>query len=155
MRTNTEIWAYPARLTSHDEGEWVATFDDFPEALTGANDRREALAAAADALEETVLAYIAAGRDIPAPRGASESEELVVLDVVTAARAALARTMKARGIGATALARRMGKSEGAVRRLFDGGTRVKVDTVLEALAAASMFQHEEGERARPALALVG
>ncbi len=131
----------------------MAGFDDFPEVLTGAGDQDEVRRLAADALEETVLAYMASGREIPPPRPASPEETLVILDVITAARAALARSMKAHGIGATTLARRLRKTEGAVRRLVDG-TKGREDRHGPA-ALASVATLSEGIVSQPALALVG
>jgi DNA-binding Xre family transcriptional regulator len=43
--------------------------------------------------------------------------------------------MAAQRVSKTALAARLGQSEGAVRRLVDGVTRVKLETVLAALQA--------------------
>jgi len=148
-----QIWAYPARLTEHEPGDWVVAFDDIPEALTGGATRDEALRLATDALEEAVLAYLARGRVIPPPRAAGDCETLVILDVVTAARAALAQIMRSHKISNAALAREIHKSEGAVRRLVDGATGVKIDTVLQALEAAASLSAADGER--PALAFVG
>ena len=144
----TQLWAYPARIIEHEPGDWVVTFADFPEALTGVDDRAEALRLADDALEETVLHYLAHGRPVPAPREPETGETLIVLDVVTAARAALATAMR---VSNAALARELGRSEGAVRRLVDGTTGVKIDTVLTALQAVTAHGASQGQ---PALALV-
>jgi antitoxin HicB len=152
METTVQVWAYPAHVAEDSPGDWLVTFDDLPEALTGGRTREEALHNAADALEEAVLAYLARGRPIPAPRAAAEGEELIVLDVVTAARAALAEVMRTNGISNAALARGVGRSEGAVRRLVDGTTGVKIDTVLQALAATAAFSPSSFPR--PALAFV-
>jgi hypothetical protein len=47
-------------------------------------------------------------------------EEAIILDPVTAARAALATAMRTKRISNVALAKTLGKSEGAIRRLPDG-----------------------------------
>lgn len=130
-----QTWAYPAVIAAHGPDDYVVTFPDVPEAITGGSTEAEARLNAADALEEAILAYMAHGLAIPAPRAEQEGEELVVLDPVTAARAVLAETMRTEKVTNTALARKLGKSEGAVRRLTDGATGVKIDTVLQALAA--------------------
>ena len=130
-----QTWAYPARIEDQGADGFLVTFPDVPEAITGADTLEGARAGAADALEEAILAYMAMGRAIPAPRQAGDQEELIVLDPVTAARAILAQAMRADRLSNVALAQRLGKSEGAVRRLTDGATGVKIDTVLEALAA--------------------
>lgn len=130
-----QTWAYPAVVEVNGPDDFVVTFPDVPEAITGGSTREEALLNAADALEEAVLAYMAQGAPIPSPRSERKGEILVILDPVTAARAVLAQTMKADRVSNTALARKLGKSEGAVRRLTDGASGVKIDTVLQALAA--------------------
>ena len=135
MPTDTvQTWAFPAVFIEHEPGDFGVSFPDVPEALTGARTAAEARVLAADALEEAVLGRLAHGDPIPAPRAAVQGEELVVLDPVTAARAALAQAMAAEHVTNTALAKRLGKTEGAVRRLTNGVAGVKLDTVLLALA---------------------
>ena len=129
MRT----WIYPAVIARADEGDYVVRFPDFPEALTGADTFEEAAALAEDALEVAILEYLAESRIIPQPRPAAKGEVDVALDPVTASRAALANVMRERRITNVALAARLGKSEGAIRRLTDGSANVKIDTVIEAL----------------------
>ena len=130
-----QTWAYPARIEDQGVDGFLVTFPDVPEAITGGDTLADARANAADALEEAILAYMAMGRAIPPPRAARKGEQLIVLDPVTAARAILAQAMATDHVTNVALAKRLGKSEGAVRRLTDGATGVKIDTVLEALEA--------------------
>ncbi len=129
MRT----WIYPAVIAHSDEGDYVVRFPDFPQAITGADTFEEAAALAEDALEVIVLEYLSGGRIIPEPRPAAEGEIRVALDPVTATRAALAQIMRERKITNVALAARLGKSEGAIRRLTDGSANVKMATVIDAL----------------------
>ncbi len=130
-----QTWAYPARVERHAADDFVISFPDVSEALTGADTEAGALILASDALEEAILAYMANGREIPAPRNATEGERLIPLDPTTAARAALATAMRTQRVSNVALAQRLEKSEGAVRRLVDGRTGVKIETVLDALQA--------------------
>ena len=130
-----QTWAYPAQIEDQGVDGFLVTFPDVPEVITGGDTAAEARANAADALEEAILGYMALSRTIPAPRAARKGEELIVLDPVTAARAILAQAMATDHVTNVALAKRLGKSEGAVRRLTDGATGVKIDTVLEALNA--------------------
>lgn len=141
-----QTWSYPA-VFDREDGEIVVSFPDFPEALTGAEDEAAATALAIDALEEAVLAYLADGRPVPAPRAAEAGQVDVPLDPLTAARAALVQAMRDEQITNAALARRIERSEGAVRRLTNGATGVKIDTVLDALAAL-------GRRAQLSIAAV-
>ena len=130
-----QTWAYPAKIEDQGNDGFLVTFPDVPEAITGGDTLEEARTNAADALEEAILGYMAMGLAIPEPREALSHEELVVLDPVTAARAILAQAMRKDRVTNVALAKRLGKSEGAVRRLTDGATGGKIDTVLEALDA--------------------
>ena len=59
--------AYPIEL-EHDEGTLLATSPDFPELTTFGDDYDEALARAADALEEAIAARIHTGQDVPRRR---------------------------------------------------------------------------------------
>jgi len=141
-----QTWAFPALIEKLGDDDFLATFPDIPEAMTGAaslaearenaaDALEEARENAADALEEAILAYLAHGRPIPAPREPRGGEEAIILDPVTAARAALATAMRAKKISNVALAKTLGKTEGSIRRLTDGSSAVKIDTVLQALNA--------------------
>lgn len=132
MRVQT--WVFPAVITEHGPGDVAVVFPDLPEALTGAATWEAARRLAADALEEAVLERLARGDAVPAPRAPRAGEEPIVLDPVTAARAALVQAMADQRLSNTALAERLGKTEGAVRRLTSGARGVKLDTVLQALA---------------------
>lgn len=128
-------WFYAARFERFPDEEIVVTFPDIPEAVTGAFDEHEAAALAEDVLEEAILGRLSQGEDIPMPRGIAADEFAVPLDPTTAARVLLRKTMAAQKVSKTALAARLGLSEGAVRRLVDGVTGVKLETVLAALQA--------------------
>lgn len=147
-----ETWSYPALFTQAD-GEVVVRFPDIPEALTGADTLAEARVLAADALNEAVLAYLAEGRPVPAPRAAAEGEEAVSLDPLTAARAAVARIMAARRISKVGLAGLMKRDEKAVRRILDGKGGVSMESVMIALRTLGarpklVVEIEEPERKR-------
>ena len=130
-----QTWAFPALIEKLGDDDFLATFPDIPEALTGGASLAEARENAADAFEEAILANLAHGRPIPAPREPRGGEEAIILDPVTAARAALATAMRAKQISNVALAKTLGKTEGSIRRLTDGSSAVKIDTVLQALNA--------------------
>jgi antitoxin HicB len=130
-----QTWIFPAVIEKLAEDDFLATFPDLPEAMTGGASLAEVRDHAADALEEAILAYLAQGRPIPAPRDPGSGEEAVILDPVTAVRAALATAMRAKKISNVALAKTLGKTEGAIRRLTDGSSGVKIDTVLQAMNA--------------------
>jgi antitoxin HicB len=130
-----QTWIFPAVIEKLGDDDFLATFPDVPEAMTGGASLAEVRENAVDALEEAILAYLAHGRPIPTPREPGGGEEAVILDPVTAARAALATAMRAKKISNVALAKTLGKTEGAIRRLTDGSSAVKIDTVLQAMNA--------------------
>lgn len=125
-------YAYPCVLTSEEDGVSVS-FPDLPEALTCGIDRLDALAQAADALVAALSAYAHAREDIPVPSPVLTGQELISVPLVVAAKLALYSTMRRQGITKTALARRLGLSEGAVRKLLDPDHRSHVGQVEKAL----------------------
>jgi antitoxin HicB len=134
-QTEAKAFIYPAAL-EHLDGEVIVRFPDFPEALTGAATETEALAAAADALEEAVLARLANGEEVPRSPASIRTDHVgVMLAPVTAARALVDQMRRANKLTKVELAARMGRDEKVVRRVLDGRRGVSMDTVLEALAA--------------------
>jgi antitoxin HicB len=130
-----QTWTYPAVIQALPDDEWLVTFPNIPQINTSGDSRAEALANAADALEEMVLAQLANGLPVPPPRESRDGETPVDLDPVTAARAALVQAMAEANMYNVALAKRLNKSEGAIRRLTHGSTGVKIDTLIQALHA--------------------
>lgn len=70
---------YPARFEPVEEGGFVVTFRDVPEAITRADAIEEALFTAADALATVMEVYFEDRRPVPAPSMVEEGEELVAL----------------------------------------------------------------------------
>ena len=64
-------------------------FPDVPGALTCGEDRAEALAMAEDALTVALAGYVQQQRDIPIPSPTKESQEIVTLPPLVAAKLAL------------------------------------------------------------------
>lgn len=81
-------FAYPVNLTPDDtDGGFVVTFEDIPEAITQGETMTEALAEAADALEEAIAGRICRGDPIPEPSPATD-RPMVPIPAPTAAKAA-------------------------------------------------------------------
>ena len=129
------IYSYPCDLAPDDDGELVVTYPDVPEAITGGADRSEALDMAPDALAAALAAYVHQKRDIPPPSAATDGQELVAVPTVVAAKLALYSAMRTQRITKVELARRLGVSESAVRKLTNPDHRSHIGQVQKALQA--------------------
>ena len=130
------IYAYPCQLTPDEEdGGFVATFPDVPEAITGGDDLAEALAMAEDALATALAGYVHLNWDIPTPSEAADGQVSVPVPTVVAAKLALYTAMKAQRITKVELAERLGVSEAAVRKLTNPDHRSHMSLVHKALRA--------------------
>lgn len=66
-RARPPVCTYAAVVTEPHPGEFLVTFPDVPEAVTGASTLEEAVADAPDALAAALEVYQALGRPLPAP----------------------------------------------------------------------------------------
>ena len=131
------LYAYPCQLTPDEDGAFIVAFPDVPEAISGGDDRAEALAMAEDALATALAAYVHEKRDVPAPSDASAGQQLVAVPPVVAAKLALYSAMRSGGITKVELARRLGVSESAVRKLANPDHRSHMSQVQKALTAVN------------------
>lgn len=125
-------YAYPCILASEGDG-FSVSFPDIPEALTCGIDRRDALTQAIDALVAALSACVYAREDIPVPSAVIKGQELISVPLIVASKLALYSAMRRQGMTKTALARRLGLSEGAVRKLLDPDHRSHIGQVEKAL----------------------
>ncbi len=129
-------FAYPVLLTPDEvDGGFIVTFPDIPEAITQGEDVADALAEAADALEEAMAGRIRRGDQIPEPSPAGTEQPLVPVPALTAAKAALYLALRETGISKSELAERLGCDEKEVRRLLDPRHPSKLPRIQKALAA--------------------
>ncbi len=132
--------AYPCTLTVGDDGGIVVTFPDVPEAITGGDDRIEALAMAKDALATSLAGYVHQRRRIPRPGEGDGHGDFVTIDAGVATKLALYSTMLDKNISDGDLAVRLDISESAVRDLVNPDRRSqprKVQRALEVAAGSS------------------
>jgi antitoxin HicB len=134
--------SYPVVIEEAAPGDFVATFPDIPQAITGAGTPERALQMAEDALATAVGHYLDIGRNVPAP---SPGHDLpyVALAPAIAARVLLTWAMAEQGLSKVALAARMQVDEKAVRVILSG-RNVSLNRTLDALRAVGV---------RPALAV--
>ena len=112
-------FTYPARLRPDSTGEFIVSFRDLPECLTSGASVPDALAEAADALEEAIAGRIDDAEAIPEPSARRSGEHHVAVPAGTAAKAALALALRENDLSRVALAQRLGVDEKAVRRMLD------------------------------------
>ncbi|MBF0130690.1 MAG: hypothetical protein HQL33_11930, partial [Alphaproteobacteria bacterium] len=114
----TRRFAYPATVIQDEDGFWLVTFPDVPEAGTDDREKSVALAASVDALTVALEGYIADRRAIPQPTAPAPEQAIISLPPLVAAKVALYEAMRGRGISNVDMARRLGVTETVVRRLL-------------------------------------
>lgn len=111
---------YSVALTPDiEDGGYVVTCRDLPEAITQGDSIEEALEQAADCLEEAIAGRIDDKRDIPLPSGAEPGEYWVAVPIQTALKATLYLAMRETNVGLDELARRLGMVEETLGALLD------------------------------------
>jgi antitoxin HicB len=127
---------YPARFQRDGNGVLV-TFPDLPEAVTGGADGGEARTNAADALEVALLTYVADGKELPEASPLPEGPEYrsIPVSAVTTAKLAFIGAFRASGMTRVALAAKLGKAEGEVRRMLDPYHATKLGSLEAGLLA--------------------
>lgn len=127
---DTMKYTYPVILTKDpDDGGYVVTCRDLPEAITQGDTVAEALAKAADALDEALCGRIHHGRDIPEPSAELARERLVSVPVTTALKAAAYTEFRESGQTKVAVAKALDIKESEVRRILDPRHGTKAATL--------------------------
>lgn len=126
---------YPARLKAAEDGGFVVTFPDIPEAITQGESVEDALLHAADALTSALDFYIEEGSSIPAPSKPKRGQRVVELPASYAAKILLLNEMAAQKVRPAELARRMKVTRQEVNRLVDWRHASKIDGIAVALKA--------------------
>ena len=143
-------YAYPVTLAPEDEGGFFVSFPDVPEALTGGEDRAEALDNARDALVTALEVYIERRQDLPAPSACGADQELLPLPPLLAAKLALYAELRRQGLTKVALGRRLDITEAAVRKFLDLRHRShigQVETALRELGWELLLEDRSAGRA--------
>ena len=122
-------FAYPVEYAPQ-EGGYLVTFPDVPEAITDGRTRKEAAERAVDGLVTALSFYVDAGEPLPAP---GKGEAYVVVPALQAAKLALYQAMKTSKVSSAELARRLGATDTVARRLVDLRHRSHIDQVIRAL----------------------
>ncbi|MBR1611944.1 MAG: type II toxin-antitoxin system HicB family antitoxin [Succinivibrio sp.] len=125
---------YPAILTPNEEGGFIVTFPDVPEAITEIWDKDELLDTATDCLITAVDFYIEDHRTFPTPSKLKEDHVIIQLPISISAKILLLNTMVASNIRPADLARKMGIKPQEVNRIIDTSHTTKIDTIAKALS---------------------
>lgn len=127
---------YPAILTPDvQDGGFVVTFPDVPEAITQGDDVPDALQQAADCLEEAIAGRIRRHEPIPDASSVGPAHYSVPIPAQTAAKAALYLAVRQAKLTKVELAERLHCDEKEVRRLLDPRHASKLSGLEFALAA--------------------
>ncbi|HEY1160114.1 MAG TPA: type II toxin-antitoxin system HicB family antitoxin [Terracidiphilus sp.] len=126
---------YPAHFEAAEEGGFVVTFPDIPEAITQGEDREDALRHGADALESALEFYFEDRRPVPAPSKPKRGQPVVELPASVAAKVLLLNEMVLQKIRPVDLARRLQMTPQEVTRLIDLRHTSRIDGIALALTA--------------------
>ncbi len=126
-------YSYPIDLHDEREGGYSVTFPNFDEAFTDGDTVAEAVAEAADCLEEALAGRIARREGIPVPSPA-KGRPTVTPGAVLAAKAALYEALREEQLSNSAFAEAMGIQESEVRRMLDPRHATKIGRLEEALS---------------------
>ena len=132
-------YAYPCDFTPDTaEGDgFVVTFPDLGRGATGAATFKESIILAEDALVVTLSTYMDCDEELPPPSPWVEGQELIGVQPLIAAQLDLYNTMRQQNLSRAALAKRLGVSQAAVKRLLTLNYRTPITQVRRALAAIS------------------
>jgi antitoxin HicB len=126
-------YQYPVEFTPADEGGFVVTFPDLPEAITQGETPSQSIEEASDALEEAIIGRINTGDSIPSPSPVRTGQYLIPVPAQTAFKAALYEEIRSRGLNKVEMAARLGIDEKEARRLLDPHHASKLPRIAEIL----------------------
>ena len=127
-------YVYPAVLEPEPDGSAVnVSFPNVPGALTWGDDEAEAVSLAEDCLVTALCGYVRAWEPVPEP-GPAKGRPMVPVPWLVAMKLALYSATREQGVGAAALARRLGVGEKIVLALLDLRRRTYLGQLERALA---------------------
>ncbi len=143
-------YSYPCEVVLDDEEAettgreaYVATFPDVPPAITGGWSVQEVNSHLRDCLETALSLCIDSNESLPEPSEPEPGQVLVAVSPPVAAQFALHEAMRAEGVTATELARRIGMRPSRARRLTDIFRPAKPGEIERALAAVGLHMISE------------
>lgn len=126
---------YPARFEPAEEGGYVVTFRDIPEAITQGEDDKDAMVMAEDVLVSAMDFYFEDQRPVPMPSKLKPGEAYVELPASVSAKVLLLNEMLSQKVSNADLARRLDTRPQEVQRIVSLKHSTKIDTLAKALHA--------------------
>jgi len=123
---------YPAKLT-HEDGGFVVTFRDIPEAITQGESLEEAVLMAEDALATAMEFYFEDARPVPMPSAPEKDEINIALPASFWAKIILLNEMLAQQVTPSELAKKLSTSPQSVNRIVNLRHASKIDLIARAL----------------------
>ena len=132
-------YTYPCAIQGNaDDGDGFAvTFPDLRGAVTGGFTFKESIILAEDCLVVSLADYMDSDEELPAPSPWVEGQELIGVQPLIAAQLDLYTAMRRQNLSRAALAKRLGLTPAAVKRLLTLNYRTPITQVRRALAAIS------------------
>lgn len=130
------MFMYPVTLTpDKEDGGFVVTFVDIPEAISQGDSLPQALAAAKDALESALDFYFEDKRAVPAPSRPKRGQHVIELPASLSAKVLLLNEMVTQDVRPAELARRLNTTPQEVNRLTNVRHTTRIDGIAAALQA--------------------
>lgn len=126
---------YPVNLEAAEEGGYVVTFPDVPEAITQGEDEADALLRAADALETAMEGYVEDGQALPSASKPKRGQHTVRPSAQGCIKLGIYQAMLDDGVRKSELARRLGWHMPQVDRLLDMRHATRLEHAESALVA--------------------
>ncbi|CBY81424.1 transcriptional regulator [Haemophilus influenzae biotype aegyptius] len=124
---------YPATFTPAEEGGYVVTFADLPEAITQGDTIEEAQEMAEDVLISCVEIYFDEERPFPLARACDSDETAVFMPDSVYAKVLLHNAMLAENVSKAQLARLTYIRPPEIQRILAPRHTTKIDTIAKAL----------------------
>ncbi|PCI51933.1 MAG: antitoxin [Alphaproteobacteria bacterium] len=118
-----------------DGKQFLITFPDVPEAITGADTMEETKQEALDALVTALGEYARSGKAMPKASPTKQGQVGIRIPALMIAKLDLMAAMKKQDISGAQLARRLKTTDTTVRRILDFNHRSHIDQVEDALSA--------------------
>ena len=127
---------FPVILThDEDDGGFVVTFPDIPEAITQGETREEALQMAQEALEAALEFYFEDKRFVPTPSRVRRGQDAIELPASLSAKILLLNEMLVQNVRPAELARRLHTTPQVINRLTNLQHTTRIDGIDAALRA--------------------